>query len=127
LCNMATEFAAMTGMIAPDEKTFAWLDGRRYAPRGSQLSRALAEWRELRSDDGASFDTEIEIDASTLVPMVSWGTSPEHSAAIDDVVPADAPERPLSYMGLSANQRLAGTKIDAAFIGSCTNSRLSDL
>lgn len=127
LCNMATEFSAMTGMIAPDEKTFAWLEGRRYAPRGSQLALALDDWRSLSSDAGAKFDTEIEIDASTLQPMVSWGTSPEHSVGIDDAVPATATERPLAYMGLSAGQRLAGTPIDAAFIGSCTNSRLSDL
>lgn len=127
LCNMATEFSAMTGMIAPDERTFAWVEGRRYAPRGAQLSQALDHWRTLRSDAGAKFDAEIEIDASTLQPMVSWGTSPEHSVGIDGVVPADAAERPLIYMGLAAGQRLAGTPIDAAFIGSCTNSRLSDL
>ncbi len=127
LCNMATEFAAMTGMIAPDEKTFAWLEGRRYAPRGSQLSQALADWRALCSDAGAKFDAEIEIDASTLQPMVSWGTSPEHSVGIDGVVPDTAGERPLTYMGLGVGQHLAGTPIDAAFIGSCTNSRLSDL
>jgi 3-isopropylmalate/(R)-2-methylmalate dehydratase large subunit len=127
LCNMATEFSAMTGMIAPDEKTFAWVEGRRYAPRGAQLEQALAHWKALRSDDGAKFDTEIEIDAATLQPMVSWGTSPEHSVGIDGIVPTHAPERPLTYMGLAAGQLIAGTKIDAAFIGSCTNSRLSDL
>jgi 3-isopropylmalate/(R)-2-methylmalate dehydratase large subunit len=127
LCNMATEFSAMTGMIAPDEKTFTWLEGRRYAPKGAQLTQALADWRTLVSDAGATFDAEIEIDASTLEPMVSWGTSPEHSVGIGGVVPAKAPERPLAYMGLTVGQRLAGTSIDAAFIGSCTNSRLSDL
>lgn len=127
LCNMATEFSAMTGMIAPDEKTFAWLEGRRYAPRGRQLAQALLDWRSLAGDAGAQFDAEIEIAAATLEPMVSWGTSPEHSVGISGVVPAGAPERSLAYMGLSAGQRLAGTAIDAAFIGSCTNSRLSDL
>lgn len=127
LCNMATEFSAMTGMISPDEKTFAWLEGRRFAPRGAQLTQALADWRTLASDAGASFDAEIQIDATTLEPMVSWGTSPEHSVGIGGVVPATAPERSLAYMGLSSGQQLAGTAIDAAFIGSCTNSRLSDL
>lgn len=127
ICNMATEFSAMTGMIAPDDKTFAWLKGRRYAPRDALLAQALTDWRTLASDAHATFDTGIEIDASTLEPMVSWGTSPEHSIGIAGAVPAAAPQRPLAYMGLAAGQRLAGTKIDAAFIGSCTNSRLSDL
>lgn len=127
LCNMATEFSAMTGMIAPDDKAFAWLESRRYAPKGALLAQALSDWRTLVSDADATFDSEIEIDASTLEPMVSWGTSPEHSIGIAGVVPAGAPERSLIYMGLEAGQRLAGTAINAAFIGSCTNSRLSDL
>lgn len=127
LCNMATEFSAMTGMIAPDEKTFAWLDGRRYAPKGSMLSQAVAHWQSLTTDAGAIFDAEIEIDAGQIEPMVSWGTSPEHSIGISGSVPAEAPERPLAYMGVEAGQKIAGTAIDAAFIGSCTNSRLSDL
>ncbi|MDX3882942.1 MAG: 3-isopropylmalate dehydratase large subunit [Sphingomonas sp.] len=127
LCNMATEFAAMTGMIAPDEKTFAWLDGRRYAPGGAMLAAAVAEWRTLATDPGAAFDAEIAIDAATIEPMVSWGTSPEHSAGISGAVPIDAPERPLAYIGLGPGQPIGGTPIDAAFIGSCTNGRLSDL
>ena len=127
LCNMATEFSAMTGMIAPDEKTFAWLDGRRYAPKGSMLSQAISHWQSLTTDTGAIFDAEIEIDAAEIEPMVSWGTSPEHSIGISGKVPAEAPERPLAYMGVEAGQKIAGTPIDAAFIGSCTNSRLSDL
>ncbi|AGH47809.1 isopropylmalate isomerase large subunit [Sphingomonas sp. MM-1] len=127
LCNMATEFAAMTGMIAPDEKTFAWLDGRRYAPGGPMLAAAVAEWRTLATDFGAAFDAEIAIDAATIEPMVSWGTSPEHSAGISGAVPIDAPERPLAYIGLGPGQPIGGTPIDAAFIGSCTNGRLSDL
>ncbi|MXO69454.1 3-isopropylmalate dehydratase large subunit [Altererythrobacter marinus] len=127
LCNMATEFAAMTGVIAPDEATFDYLAGRRYAPRGAAWDRAVAHWRTLATDPGASFDAELEIDAAALEPMVSWGTSPEHSVAISGAVPGDAGDRPLAYMGLRPGEALAGLPIDAAFIGSCTNSRLSDL
>lgn len=127
VCNMATEFSATTGMIAPDEKTLAWVKGRRYAPSGELLERALEDWRGLASDAGARFDAEIAIDAATLEPMVSWGTSPEHSIGIGGVIPASAPARALEYMGLAAGQALVGMKIDAAFIGSCTNSRLPDL
>lgn len=127
LCNMATEFSAMAGMIAPDEKTFAWLKGRRYAPSGPAWDAALAHWRSLASDVDARFDREIEIDAAGLAPMVSWGTSPEHTVSIDGSVPADAPQRVFDYIGLEAGAQLKGTAIDAAFIGSCTNSRLSDL
>jgi 3-isopropylmalate/(R)-2-methylmalate dehydratase large subunit len=127
LCNMATEFAAMTGMIAPDETTFAYLKGRRYAPAGAAWDMAVAHWRTLPGDPDASFDSEIAIDAGAIEPMVSWGTSPEHSIGIASGVPGDATERPLAYMGLERGQRLLGLPIDAAFIGSCTNSRLSDL
>lgn len=127
LCNMATEFAAMTGMIAPDETTFAYLKGRRYAPAGAAWDMAVAHWRTLPGDPDASFDSEIAIDAGAIEPMVSWGTSPEHSIGIASDVPGDATERPLAYMGLERGQRLLGLPIDAAFIGSCTNSRLSDL
>lgn len=127
LCNMATEFAAMTGMIAPDNKTFDWIRGRRYAPGGAMLECAIAEWRALATDDQARFDAEITIDASALEPMVSWGTSPEHSVGISKRVPANPPERAAAYMDVAPGQKLAGIPIDAAFIGSCTNGRLSDL
>lgn len=127
LCNMATEFSAMSGFIAPDEKTYAWLEGRRYAPTGKQWDAALAHWQTLASDPGAQFDAEIQIDAAMIAPMVSWGTSPEASVTIDGQVPDDAEPRPLSYMALKPGQPLKGIAIDAAFIGSCTNSRLSDL
>ncbi|WP_202624323.1 3-isopropylmalate dehydratase large subunit [Steroidobacter agaridevorans] len=127
LCNMATEFSAMTGIVAPDEKTFAWLEGRRYAPAGELRAQAVKHWQPLHTDEGAQFDAEIVIDASSIEPMVSWGTSPEHSIGISGTVPSGAPERALLYIGLETGQRLAGTPIDAAFIGSCTNSRLSDL
>lgn len=127
LCNMATEFSAMSGFIAPDAKTFEYLDGRRYAPKGADWDRAVESWKQLASDTGAAFDTEIEIDASAIAPMVSWGTSPENSIGISGAIPEDAGERLLEYMALDKGQKLAGTSIDAAFIGSCTNSRLSDL
>ncbi|RYY27069.1 MAG: 3-isopropylmalate dehydratase large subunit [Sphingomonadales bacterium] len=127
LCNMATEFSAMTGMIAPDDTTFNYLEGRRYAPKSEQWTAAVAHWRTLRSDADAAYDAEITIDAASIEPMVSWGTSPEQSIGISGAVPLDAGERPLEYMGVAPGQALAGTAIDAAFIGSCTNGRLSDL
>ena len=121
LCNMATEFSAFSGLIAPDEKTFRWLDGRRYAPS------PLPDWSGLYSDAGARFDSEILIDAAKVEPMVSWGTSPEHSIPLSGSVPCDADPRALAYIGLAAGQAIAGVPVDAAFIGSCTNSRLPDL
>lgn len=121
LCNMATEFAAFTGIVAPDDKTAAYLAGRRYAPD------PLPDWSDLKSDPGARFDCEIGIDASAIEPMVSWGTSPGQSIGVSAHVPADAAARALDYIGLAAGQPIAGVPIDAAFIGSCTNSRLSDL
>ncbi len=130
LCNMATEFAAFSAMIAPDAVTFDWLHGRRYAPHGAMWDRAVADWRQLASDSDARFDREIVIDAVGIAPMVSWGTSPAQSVPLDGVVPAGegaAHAKALAYMGLLPGQPLAGLPIDAAFIGSCTNSRLSDL
>lgn len=122
LCNMATEFAAMGALIAPDEQTFAWLAGRPYAP--ARFDDPF--WRTLHSDEGAVFDLEIAIDAATIAPMISWGTSPQHAIPIDGIVP-QGPARAHDYIGLQPGARLLGTPIDAAFIGSCTNSRLSDL
>ena len=126
LCNMATEFAAMAGFVAPDEATFDYLRGRRYAPAGDDWDRAVESWRELRTDQDAVFDREIAIDASLVAPMIGWGTSPEDAVAVDAMVPDDKP-RALEYMGLAPDRPLAGTPIDAAFIGSCTNARLTDL
>ncbi len=120
LCNMATEFAAMTGLIAPDAATSAWLEGRRYAPS------PLPDWSDLTSDADAVFDAEIEIDAASLAPMVTWGTSPGQAIAVSGTVP-QGPERAHDYIGLAPGQPIAGTPIDVAFIGSCTNARLSDL
>ena len=122
LCNMATEFSAMTALIAPDSATFEFLAGRRYAPRGFSETH----WATLVSDPDATFDSEIAIDAGAIAPMVSWGTSPGQSIAIDAVVP-QGPTRAHGYIGLSPGAPIAGTPIDVAFIGSCTNSRLSDL
>ncbi len=127
LCNMATEFAAFSAVIAPDATTLAWLKGRRYAPNGENWARAAAHWASLVSDADAQFDREILINASEIGPMVSWGTSPSQSGPIHAPVPADAPAKPLAYMGLSPGQSLEGLPITGAFIGSCTNSRLSDL
>jgi 3-isopropylmalate/(R)-2-methylmalate dehydratase large subunit len=120
LCNMSTEFAAVSGIIAPDAVTLAYLKGRRYAPD------PLPDWHDLVSDDGAVFDAKIEIDAGAITSMVSWGTSPEHSIGIDDLLP-QGPESAHAYIGLAAGTPIAGVSIDAAFIGSCTNARLSDL
>lgn len=122
LCNMATEFAAMTGIIAPDDRTFAYLAGRRHAPAHFDD----AYWQDIASDPEAVFDREIVIDASKLAPMVTWGTSPEHAMPIDGAVP-QGPARAHEYIGLAEGQPLLGTPIDVAFIGSCTNARLSDL
>ncbi len=127
LCNMATEFSAFTAIIAADDKVFAYLEGRPHAPKGEAWDAATAYWRTLATDADAVFDAEIAIDATAVAPTISWGISPQDSIAIDGKVPADAPNRALAYMGLAAGDALLGLPIDAAFIGSCTNSRLSDL
>ncbi|HEX4943895.1 MAG TPA: 3-isopropylmalate dehydratase large subunit [Usitatibacteraceae bacterium] len=136
LCNMAVEFGAWTGIVAPDDATIAWIAGRPFAPRGGLFDRAAAHWRGLASDDEASWDAFRTFDCSALAPQVTWGTSPEHVLAIDGVVPDPAKasgaaraalERALDYMDLRPGAPILGTPIDAAFIGSCTNSRLPDL
>jgi 3-isopropylmalate/(R)-2-methylmalate dehydratase large subunit len=137
LCNMAVEFSAFSALIAPDAKAFDALHGRAFAPQGAAWDAALADWRALSSDADARFDVEIEMDVSALRPMVTWGTSPQHAASIDDVVPDPSTDtRPgreqsarqaLAYMGLEPGTPLRGLPIAAAFIGSCTNARLSDL
>ncbi|MCE4552868.1 3-isopropylmalate dehydratase large subunit [Roseateles cellulosilyticus] len=137
LCNMAVEFSAFTGLVAPDEATLAYLEGRPFAPQGEAWQQACSAWRQLRSDADARFDAETRLDVSRLAPMVTWGTSPQHAVGVDAQVPqpstaADAATRhamdkALAYMDLRPGQPLAGLPIDAAFIGSCTNSRLSDL
>jgi len=135
LCNMATEFAAMTGVIAPDDTTLAYVAGRRYAPAGAAWESAVEHWRSLHSDAEARFDRELELAAGALAPMVTWGTSPQHAVRITDRVPEQAASgatgeayaRALEYMGLEPGQALESLAVDAAFIGSCTNSRISDL
>lgn len=122
LCNMATEFGAMAGFIAPDEKTYSYLTGRKYAP----MTFEGEYWHDLKTDDGAEFGTEIRIDAAKIAPMVSWGTSPEQAIGVDQTVPHGL-DNVHAYIGLDAGDTLAGTPIDVAFIGSCTNSRISDL
>jgi len=137
LCNMATEIGAFTAIIAPDDKVFSYLHGRPYVPQGAAWGAAVAQWRWLFSDPDADFDREITLDAAAVIPMVTWGSSPQQAGAVagqvphhEDVARRDAPEdyeRALSYMDVRAGQFLADLPIDAAFIGSCTNSRLSDL
>lgn len=137
LCNMAVEFGAWTGLVAPDERTIEWVAGRPFAPQGALFEAAAAYWRTLRSDDDAPWDAVLTLDASDVAPQVTWGTSPEHGGAVGGCVPDPAAqpdparraawERALRYMDLQPGQPLVGTPIDAAFIGSCTNARLPDL
>jgi 3-isopropylmalate/(R)-2-methylmalate dehydratase large subunit len=130
VCNMSIEAGARAGMVAPDDTTFAWIEGRPHAPAGADWQAALDDWRSLPTDDGAAFDREVEIDAAGLRPYVSWGTNPAQTVTIDDVVPEpadDAAERALAYMGLSAGTPMREIRPDTIFIGSCTNSRLTDL
>jgi 3-isopropylmalate/(R)-2-methylmalate dehydratase large subunit len=135
LCNMATEFSAVTAMIAPDEKIFEYLAGRAFAPRGDVWVRAIDYWRTLHSDAGAIFDREITLRKDRFAPMITWGTSPQHAVPVTGHVPRredsgatpEAYERALEYMGIEPGTPMSGMKIDAAFIGSCTNSRITDL
>ena len=127
LCNLSVEFGAKFGMIAPDDTTYEYLAGRRYAPTGDAWDAALDVWRALPSDADATWDRELHLDVSTLAPQVGWGTNPAMTIAVDGNVPASADERALDYMGLDAGARIAGTPIDRVFIGSCTNARVSDL
>ena len=130
VCNMSIEAGARAGMIAPDETTFAYLEGRPHAPTGAAWESALDHWRTLGTDQGASFDREVHIDAGDLTPFVSWGTNPAQTVSIDDVVPApadDSAERALAYMGLAPGTPMREIRPDTVFIGSCTNSRIGDL
>ncbi len=123
LCNMAVEFAAFSAIIAPDDKTIAYVKAR--AAKSMPLELAVAHWRALRTDPDAVFAHEISIDAADVTPQISWGTSPEESIALGDRVPANAAPRALDYMGLQPAQPVIGLPIQGAFIGSCTNGRLS--
>ena len=127
LCNMSIEAGSRTGMVAPDETTFAWVEGRPLAPAGDDWPGALAYWRTLPSDDDAAFDREVALDAAAVAPQVSWGTSPDQVAAVGEAVPEGADARALAYMGLERGRSLAGLAIDQVFVGSCTNGRIEDL
>lgn len=137
LCNMSVEFSAVTGFVAPDEKTIAYVKGRPYAPTGKNWDEALTHWRTLHSDPDARFDCDIAIDASQIEPSVSWGTNPQHNLGVRQAIPCPssspdpeiraAMEKAQRYMQIEPGQALNSIAIDAAFIGSCTNSRISDL
>ncbi|MEP7025084.1 MAG: aconitase family protein, partial [Actinomycetota bacterium] len=137
VCNMSIEAGARAGMIAPDDTTFAYLDGRQHSPKGQAWEAALDDWRSLATDEGAQFDHEIHIDAAALRPGVTWGTNPAQSVTIDDKVPdpssfaspaqQQAAQRALTYMGLQAGTAIRDIGVDVVFIGSCTNGRLPDL
>lgn len=137
LCNMAVEFSAFTGIIAPDQTTIEYVEGKNYAPSGEKWTQAKAYWQTLSSDDDALFDKEIIINAADITPTVTWGTSPQHTAAINDRVPdpskmsnkhdRESTQKALNYQQLQPGQAINELAIDAAFLGSCTNSRISDL
>jgi 3-isopropylmalate/(R)-2-methylmalate dehydratase large subunit len=137
ICNMSIEAGARAGMVAPDDTTFEYLKGRPHAPQGEDWDAAVAYWRTLASDEGATFDAEVFIDADTLEPFVTWGTNPGQGVSLSENVPnpadiADAndranAERALEYMGLTAGTPMKDIPVDVVFMGSCTNSRIEDL
>lgn len=137
ICNMSIEGGAKAGMIAPDETTFAYIKGRTYAPQGEAWEAALADWRTLPSDEGATYDREVVLDGSAIKPHVSWGTNPGQVTSIDDVVPdpsqfasegdRDAAARALKYMALEPGTPMRDIPVDTVFLGSCTNARIEDL
>jgi 3-isopropylmalate/(R)-2-methylmalate dehydratase large subunit len=137
VCNMSIEAGARAGMIAPDDTTFAYIEGKPFAPQGDAFDHAVAYWRTLPSDPGAHYDRIVRLDAAEIAPMVTWGTNPEAVLPITGVVPDPASmadeatqaqaRRMLDYMGLQAGQRLADLPVDVVFIGSCTNGRIEDI
>ena len=137
LCNMAIEFSAKYGFVPPDETTYEYLHGREFAPKGAAWDHAIDYWRSLQTDEEAVFDREMTLDCSTLQPQVTWGTSPQHVVGIDGVVPSpqdfaepgarSLAERALEYQQLQPGASMAGLAVDVAYIGACTNARLSDL
>jgi len=136
LCNLNIEMGGRSGFVAPDDTTFAWLEGRPFVPQGAMWDRALAAWRTLASDDDAAFDREVTLDCSVLEPQITWGTDPSQVVDISGRVPEPAAVEPgrraaaesaATYMGLAPGTPLVGLPVDRVFIGSCTNSRLPDL
>ena len=137
ICNMSIEGGARAGMVAPDDTTFEYVSGRPYAPKGADWDQAVAGWRQLPTDDGATFDSEVVLDANQLTPMITYGTNPGMGMRVVDAVPDPdqmgdpsqkmALDKALSYMGLQPGERLLGKPVDVVFLGSCTNSRISDL
>jgi 3-isopropylmalate/(R)-2-methylmalate dehydratase large subunit len=137
ICNLSIELGAKTGMVAPDDKAFAFVHGRPFAPKGRDWDRAIGQWRLLASDADADFDREVDVDVTKLAPQVTWGTSPQDVIGINDLIPdpdcaSDSDRKrsmraALDYMGLRPGHPIAGTPIDWVFIGSCTNSRIADL
>ncbi len=137
VCNMTIEAGARAGLVAPDDKTFAYCKGRPLAPKGARWEQAVEYWKTLPSDDGARYDTEVTLDVSEIIPQVTWGTSPQDEVPIDGNVPDPAQEadesrrasmeRSLEYMGLTAGMKMTDIKIDKVFIGSCTNARIEDM
>jgi len=137
LCNMSIEAGARCGMVAPDATTFAYLKGRPYTPSGAAFDQAVEEWSKFKTDDGAVFEKDVTLDAKTIAPIVTWGTSPEDALPIDGSVPDPAREPnedranylrgALDYMGIAPGRKLTDIKVDRVFIGSCTNSRIEDL
>jgi 3-isopropylmalate/(R)-2-methylmalate dehydratase large subunit len=121
MCNMSIEAGARAGLVAPDETTYSWLKGRKYAPK------TFDQFRDLKTDEGATFDRTLTLDGSALEPMITWGTNPGQGMPVTGTVPQDAPKQALNYMGIEPGRPLLGHPIDVVFIGSCTNSRLSDL
>jgi 3-isopropylmalate/(R)-2-methylmalate dehydratase large subunit len=127
ICNMSIEGGARAGYVNPDDTTVAYLRGRPFAPQGDDFERASRWWLSLASDRGCAYDDEVALDVAQIRPTVTWGTNPGQSVAVDERLPGNADADALEFMGFRAGQPMKGTRIDVAFIGSCTNARLSDL